>query len=75
MGCKPGIDGSAGSVINSNTLQVLEQDPASLPIPNSPTGQKVSDVQAILVSEKATTGSTTPTAELEPMYLMGTYAE
>jgi hypothetical protein len=60
-----GIDGSAGTQINTNTLQVLQQDPASLPIPNSPTGQTVGEVQAILVAETATTGSSTATTELE----------
>lgn len=48
-----GIDGSTGSTINANTLQVLQQDPGSLPIPNSPSGQTVADVQAILVAEAA----------------------
>jgi hypothetical protein len=57
-----GIDGSAGSEINVNTLQVLEQDPATLPIPN--TGQTVADVQAILIAETATTLSTTSTTQL-----------
>jgi VCBS repeat-containing protein len=56
------IDGSAGSEINLNTLQVLEQDPASMPIPN--TGQTVAQVQAILIAETATTGSSTSTTQL-----------
>ena len=67
------IDGSAGSEINLNTLQVLEQDPATLPIPN--TGQTVGDVQAILVAETATTGSTTSTTQLNAGGLITTTAK
>ena len=62
------IDGTVASapstIFTSTSLDILAQDPASLPIPNSPTGQTVADVQAILVSETATTGSTTSTTEL-----------
>jgi hypothetical protein len=58
------IDGSAGTTLDTNTLQVLEQDPATLPIPNSPTGQTVADVQTILADETTTTGATTDTTDL-----------
>lgn len=60
-----GIDGSAGSQINASTLQVLQQDPATLPIPNSPTNQTVADVQTILVSEASTTAPSTPVTALD----------
>ena len=60
-----GIDGSAGTEIDDNTLQVLQQDPASLPIPNSPTNQTVADIQAILVAEAATTAPTTAVTDLD----------
>ncbi len=59
------VGGNPSTVFGSTTLDVLGQDPASLPIPNSPTNQTVADVQAILVAETATTGSTTPTTELD----------
>ena len=50
------IDGSAGDTeINANTLQVFNQDPATLLIPG--TTQTVGDVQAILVAETATTSA------------------
>ena len=59
------VDGTASSVITSTALNVLTLDPATLPIPNSPTNQTVGDVQAILVSETASTGSTVATTQLD----------
>lgn len=63
------IDGNVNGVparqINASTLQVLQQNPATLPIPNSPTNQTVAEVQAILVTEAATTAPTTPVTELD----------
>ncbi|MBL3619527.1 MAG: putative metal-binding motif-containing protein [gamma proteobacterium endosymbiont of Lamellibrachia anaximandri] len=56
-----GINGSAGSLVD---LLLLQQNPATLPIPNSPTNQTMTDVQAILADETGTTGSTTPTTAL-----------
>jgi len=57
------LDGGAnGAVIAS----VLQQDPASLPIPNTDPVQTVGDIQGILVSEKAVTLSSTDTTEIEP---------
>ncbi|WP_371374589.1 leucine-rich repeat domain-containing protein [Thalassotalea aquiviva] len=44
-------------------LDVLAQDPATLPIPNDPNGRTVSDVKQLIVEETATTGSTTDTSE------------
>ena len=67
------IDGSASALIDSIVLNSLTTiDPATLPITNSDDGTGtntpilVGDVNAVLVAEKATTGSTTPTPELEP---------
>ena len=57
------IDGSAGTEIDTNTLQILQQDPATLTIPN--TTQTVADVQAILVSEITTTGTSTDASDLD----------
>ena len=59
------VDGIASTLFTSTTLNVLAQDPATLPIPNTSPVQTIADVQAILVSEKAITGSTTPTTELD----------
>jgi len=58
------VSGAPSVIFTNTTLDVLAQNPASLPIPNSPTSQTVGDVQAILVSETATTHSTTTTTEL-----------
>ncbi len=66
------VDGSASSVITTGTggnLGVLDQDPASLPIPNSDDGTGkpiiVGDVETrILVVETATTGTATDTTAL-----------
>jgi len=60
-----GIDGSAGTQIDANTLQVFEQDPATLPIPNDPDDKTVADVQTILVDEKTITETNTSTTDLE----------
>ena len=58
------IDGSSGSTLNASTLQVLQQNPSLLPIPNTSPVQTVADVQAILAAETATTGSATATTKL-----------
>jgi hypothetical protein len=62
------VDGSASTVFTSTTLDVLEQDPATLPIPNSDDGSgnpvTVGEVETILVSETSTTGTTTDTTDL-----------
>ena len=58
------IDGSSGGVLNANTLQVLQQIPSSLPIPNTSPVQTIADVQAILAAETAITGSATNTTRL-----------
>lgn len=62
------VNGKPSAVFTSTTLDVLEQDPASLPIPNSDDGSgnpvTVGEVEAILVSETATTGTSTDTSDL-----------
>jgi hypothetical protein len=58
------IDGSSGGTLNVNTLQVLQQNPSLLFIPNTSPAQTIADVQAILVAETAITGSTTATTQL-----------
>ena len=60
-----GINGSAGTKINANTLQILKQNPSTLPIPNSTTNQTVADIQAILVTEAAKTAPTTSVTDLD----------
>lgn len=62
LGDGGGINGSAGGVINNILLQVLQQDPKTLVIPN--TTQRVADVGSILASETASTGATVSTASL-----------
>ena len=58
------LDGVGSTVFGSTALDVLAQDPATLIIPN--TNQTVGEVQAILVSEKETTGaSSISTAAIE----------
>ena len=56
----------ASTVLTAATLEVLDQDPALLPIPNEPSGKTVGDVEQVLINETATTGTTTSTAELDP---------
>jgi aspartate 1-decarboxylase len=59
------VDSVPSTIFTSTTLDVLAQDPANLPIPNSTSGQTVADVQAILVSETTITQTTTSTTELD----------
>ncbi len=58
------------SVLTETSATVLQQDPATLPIPGTDDGTgnplTVADVQQILIDEKATTGSTTNTDDLDP---------
>ena len=64
-----GINGSTGLALDANTLQVLQQEPAGLPIPTTdpamPVGQTIADVQAILVTEGTTTAPGVPVTELD----------
>ena len=59
------IDGSPSEVFGGTTLDVLAQAPETLVIPNTNPPQTVAEVQAILVSEKLTTGSTTATEAID----------
>ncbi|RLJ15886.1 hypothetical protein DJ031_16435 [bacterium endosymbiont of Escarpia laminata] len=58
------------SVLTETSATVLQQDPATLPIPGTDDGTgnplTVDQVQQILIDEKATTGSTTNTDDLDP---------
>ena len=58
------INGSSGSTLNASTLQVLQQDPSALPIPDTSPVQTVADVQSILAAETAITGFATSTTAL-----------
>jgi len=46
-------------------LQILEQDPASLPIPNDPEGRTVGEMKQIISDEKEDLGNTTITTEID----------
>ncbi len=58
------------SVLTETSATVLQQDPATLPIPGTDDGTgnplTVDQVQQILIDEKATTGVTTNTDDLDP---------
>jgi hypothetical protein len=59
------IDGSSdgqSSEYSIDVLEVLDQDPATLPIPN--TDKTVAQVKALVVEEKSDTGSNANTDEL-----------
>lgn len=57
-----GIGDAAGA---DAALQLLEQDPASLPVPNDPDGRTVGDMSAILISEIEDTGNSTLTTQID----------
>jgi len=63
------IDGSANGEevvsYNDEALDVLQQDPATLPIPNDPENRTVADVKEIVVAETEQTGSETETTTFE----------
>lgn len=46
-------------------LQLLDQDPASLPVPNDPQGRTVGDMAAILVDEIGDTGNDAVTTQID----------
>ncbi|RDH87094.1 MAG: hypothetical protein DIZ78_06295 [endosymbiont of Escarpia spicata] len=58
------------SVLTETSATVLQQDPATLPIPGTDDGTgtslTVDQVQQILIDETATTGATTNTDDLDP---------
>ncbi|AOW76582.1 hypothetical protein A3Q34_06740 [Colwellia sp. PAMC 20917] len=55
------IDGVVGGLETESypkaALDVLEQDPATLPIPNDPEGRTVADVKDVIIEETAQTGN------------------
>jgi hypothetical protein len=55
------IDGEADGVATEsypeNALEILEQDSATLPIPNDPEGRTVADVKALIIAETVQTGN------------------
>ncbi|MBL3526896.1 MAG: tandem-95 repeat protein [gamma proteobacterium endosymbiont of Lamellibrachia anaximandri] len=61
---------TASTVLTETSATVLQQDPATLPIPGTDDGTgtplTVDQVQQILIDETATTGSTTNTDDLDP---------
>ncbi len=58
-------DGSGDSSGAAAALQLLDQDPDSLPVPNDPQGRTVGDMSAILVDEIADTGNENVTAQID----------
>ncbi|KGJ92175.1 leucine-rich repeat domain-containing protein [Thalassotalea sp. ND16A] len=52
------VDGVETESYPETALEVLEQDPATLPIPNDPEGRTVSDVKELLLEETEQTGNT-----------------
>ena len=62
------IDGSSDGQESSyaaEVLEVLDQDPATLPIPNDPENRTVAQVKAVIVAETETTGEDADTQDLE----------
>ena len=53
------VDGTVTESYPQDALEILEQDPATLPIPNDPEGRTVSDVKEMIVEETSTTGNET----------------
>ncbi|NPU91032.1 MAG: hypothetical protein HPY82_03895 [Gammaproteobacteria bacterium] len=57
------VDGTPQAIYDGDadvataTLQLLDQDPSSLPVPNDPQGRTVGDMAAILVGEIESTGN------------------
>jgi hypothetical protein len=69
-----GDDDSTNGEAAANTLQLLQQDPESLPIPNDPEGRTVGEMRQIVVDERTDLGNDdvaevideTETVELKP---------
>lgn len=60
------VDGEETASYPEEALDVLAQDPATLPIPNDPEGRTVSDVKDVVVGETEQTGQDdTDTTEFE----------
>jgi hypothetical protein len=51
------VDGVATESYPENALEILEQDPATLPIPNDPDGRTVADVKKLIIAETLQTGN------------------
>jgi len=51
------VDGVETESYPEAALDVLEQDPATLPIPNDPEGRTVADVKEVVIEETAQTGN------------------
>lgn len=58
-------DGAGDSQGADAVLILLDQDPASLPVPNDPLGRTVGDMSAILVAEIEETGNETVTTQID----------
>jgi len=52
------VDGEETASYPETALEILEQDPATLPIPNDPEGRTVSDVKELILEETEQTGNT-----------------
>ena len=59
------IQGEQTEVYSTETLEVLAQNPAVLPIPNEPSGRTVSDVQEIVLEEVSVIGNSVDSSMLE----------
>lgn len=61
------IDGNSSGEASSyaqEVLDVLDQDPATLPIPNDPENRTIAEVKQVVLAETTTTGNTSDTTEL-----------
>ena len=65
------VDGAQQAIYDGDadvataTLQLLDQDPSSLPVPNDPQGRTVGDMAAILLDEIESTGNADVEAEID----------
>jgi Leucine-rich repeat (LRR) protein len=51
------VNGEANEDYNEAALDVLDQDPATLPIPNDPQNRTVAEVKAVVIAEASQTGN------------------
>ncbi|MEZ5509565.1 MAG: thrombospondin type 3 repeat-containing protein [Gammaproteobacteria bacterium] len=58
-------EGDSAGAGATAALQLLDQDPATLPVPNDPLGRTVGDMSAILVSEITTTGNSSVNTQID----------
>ena len=65
------VDGEVSGIYGGDSdtadasLELFQQDPGSLPIPNSPSGQTVGDIKELLDEEKANTGNSDTNTEID----------